>query len=113
MTDDKLHVVGEPDRTKMTTEELDAQNNERVGDLLGGRYGPVAIQPGLFEQLKLITYMEEMLNFWSSQALSKAKRVYAERAADTLDRFEAEVRRGALTRGGPMPPLHGIDGGKD
>jgi len=111
MNDTQELILNEPDaeavaaaRDEMTVEELDQSNEERLGRLMSGALGmPVQVQPGLFENIRLIAYLEKLLE--GAGILDAANLEYAKRVAQVLDNFEGMVRMQVIKSGTGGQPL--------
>ena len=91
------------DAQEMTVAELDESNQERLGRIMSGALGiPAQIQPGLVENIKIITYLEHLLG---PDELEEAKLDFARRISDLLESFESSVRMEVIKRGAGGQPL--------
>ncbi len=91
-------------------DRLDESNTARLQDLLNGRSGlPVQFPPGTFEIMRLIVFMEALLERFD--ALPEAKLLFGEKLSEELGRIETESRQAKITAGihgnGPQPPPPG------
>lgn len=93
------------ERDQMTTEELGAENEERLRSLMQGSAG-VAVQlaPHTFDMVRLRVYLETLLDDQFG-VLERAKRRYTREAADMLDNLEQAARQAKLMN--PGMPING------
>lgn len=77
---------------------MEAANNERIQSLAAGTNGlPVQFPPNTMETMKLLVYMETLLD--SNGMLNKAKYRFHKELADVLDAVEEQSRIAKLTHG--------------
>lgn len=92
------------ERAAMTTEQLDASNEQRLQRLVTGGLGmAIQIQPGLFENMRTMTYLDAIIDHLGVG--DAARRKYSETAANVLDMFEAQVRMQVIQTGGTGQPI--------
>jgi hypothetical protein len=86
---------------------LEAENAERLNDLIRGKHGiAVQLQPGTFELIQITTYLEHLLvlcdHEGSEDSLYKAKIAFAEKTSDLLTSLELQARRAKITNPGSV-----------
>ena len=81
-------------------EALEAENNQRLMDLMAGKVGlPVQLPPGALETMRLTVYVEHLLDALSPTCLNDAKRQYATKLSDMLGQIEEQSRQARITHG--------------
>lgn len=81
-------------------ERLEAENTDRLGGLMTGRAGaPVQLPPGTFELMRIVDYLEVLLESKTTWHLDRAKLKYARHCSEMLDQLETAARQAYITQG--------------
>lgn len=78
---------------------LNAENDERLKRVLSQGF---PLQPGMFESLRILTYLETLLS--DRFLLDQANLDFANKASGLLDNIESVMRQSKIVSGGALKP---------